>query len=72
MFQSISNDEGLELTYRIFNSKALRESLSISTEKWKGLEPVIRENINEIRTKIMQQWLSSQPKMDKIPDQYFP
>lgn len=51
-FQQQARESGLENAYQLFNVRQNRESLSIPTAIWKELEPVIKEQINAIRTKI--------------------
>ena len=52
IFTTMAEEDGLEFTYKIFNTRSLRENLSIPTSIWNKLEPTIREKINEIRKKL--------------------
>ena len=52
IFTTMAEEEGLEFTYKVFNTRALRENLSIPSSIWNELEPSIREKINEIRNKL--------------------
>ncbi len=51
-FQQQAKESGLENAYNLFNVRQNRESLSIPTAIWKELEPVIRDQINAIRTRL--------------------
>ena len=52
MFHTMAEQDGLEFTYKVFNTRLLRENLSIPPSIWNELEPSIREKINEIRNKV--------------------
>lgn len=52
IFTTMAEENGLEFTYKVFNTRSLRENLSIPPNIWNKLEPSIREKINEIRNKL--------------------
>jgi len=52
IFTTMAEEDGLEFTYKVFNTRTLRENLSIPSSIWNELEPTIREKINEIRKKL--------------------
>lgn len=43
LFTTMAEEEGLETTFRMFNTKIFRDKLSIPTSIWNELEPSIRE-----------------------------
>jgi hypothetical protein len=72
LFHSVAMVEGIYPTYKMFALKTYRESLSIPDKIWAELEPMFKEKINEIRTKIRKQNTEqdSKPGSGKIPRQY--
>ena len=49
IFTTMAEEEGLEITYRMFNTRTFRENMSIPTAIWNELEPAIKQKIGEIR-----------------------
>ena len=45
MFYSMALEAGIELTYKMFNARLFRDSLTIPTEIWAELEPSIKDKI---------------------------
>jgi hypothetical protein len=83
MFHTMAEENGLENSFRMFNTRVFRESLSIPTSIWMELKPAIQEEINKIRQQVREQCLAnpnphqrppqsykSVPKDEKIPNQY--
>src|SRR6476620_12509230 len=57
----------------MFNTKTVRESLSIPEAIWSELEPMIKDKITEIRAKVREKRKEKEQaklKSEKIPNQY--
>ena len=70
IFHSFAQESGLQHTFRMFQARSFRESLSIPSEIWKELEPVIQEQINKIRQKIKERRSSQTPNYHRNPPMY--
>src|SRR5688572_22011080 len=76
MFHTMAEQDGLEFTYKVLNTRLLRENLSIPPSLWNELEPSIREKINEIRNKLKNNQPNYHPRPPakspnpEIPHQY--
>ena len=49
LFHTIALENGVSATYRMFNTRSFRDSMTIPTAIWFELEPQIREKVNEAR-----------------------
>lgn len=52
MFYTMAEEHGLVNTYRMYQTRQFRETLSIPSAIWAELEPAIQEKINKIRSEI--------------------
>jgi hypothetical protein len=59
IFHATAEEHGLENTYRMFNTRMFRESLSIPTSIWMELSPAIQEEINIIRQRVKEKQLTN-------------
>ena len=48
LFHTMSQSSSIHQTYKMFNTKTVRESLSIPEAIWSELEPMIKAKIDEI------------------------
>ena len=62
----------MQHTYKMFNTKSFRESLSIPDAIWNELEPLVKAKITEIRAKIRETKKAQMEitKPEKLPNQY--
>jgi hypothetical protein len=65
LFTSMALEGGVESTYKMFNTRTFRQTLSIPDELWKALDEPLKVKIQEIR-KTLRQKKEAKP----IPDQY--
>jgi hypothetical protein len=74
LFHSMAEDGGYFNTYKVFNTRSFRENLSIPDQIWKELEPVMKDKITEIRSKLRKNQPSSNTtaptSQSSIPKQY--
>ena len=61
MFYTMAEEHGLSNTYRMYQTRQFRESLSILSAIWAELEPAIQEKINKNRSKIREKCKAQGP-----------
>ena len=68
----MTEEDGIETTFRCFNARSFRDRLGIPTPIWNEMEPAICEKVNEIRAKLKQKRPNTPPRSSKseIPAQY--
>ena len=52
LFHTMAKAGNVHQTYKMFNTKSFRESLSIPDAIWNELEPLLKEKITKIRAEI--------------------
>ena len=73
LFHTMAESSSIHHVYKMFNTKTVRESLSIPEAIWSELEPMIKDKITEIRAKIREKRKDKEQaklKSEKIPNQY--
>ena len=72
LFSTMAQASNMHQTYKMFNTKSFRESLSIPDAIWNELEPLVKDKIQEARIRIREK---KKAKLDKqqnnsLPNQY--
>jgi hypothetical protein len=73
LFHTMAESSSIHHVYKMFNTKTVRESLSIPEAIWSELEPMIKVKITEIRAKVRDKRKEKEQaklKSEKIPNQY--
>src|SRR5687768_4180532 len=73
LFHTMAESSSIHHVYKMFNTKTVRESLSIPEVIWSELQPMIKDKITEIRAKVRKKRKDNEQaklKSEKIPNQY--
>jgi hypothetical protein len=72
LVHTMAENSSITHVYKMFNTKTVRESLSIPEAIWSELEPMIKDKITEIRAKVREKRKEKEQaklKSEKIPNQ---